>query len=134
MIEMAISRHHHPIRTRLGSASFVAIGLLALWAKFPFIPAALVSCGAGLGLESVAVGTLPLSLYGAFVYAALMGRLATPSWLAQSAAPWIGAILLERASARAALLVVSGIALLNVILTVGLCWMISRRSRRVQRA
>ncbi len=133
VFELAIARHHHPIWTQLGSASFVALGLAALWAKFPFVPAALVSYGAGLGLESIAVGTLPLSLFGALGYATLMGRLATPSWLAQAAAPWIGAILLERGGAHATLLLVSGVALLNVVLTVGLCWMISQRSRHVQR-
>lgn len=133
LIEMAIARHHHPIWTQFGSASFVAIGLAGLWAKLPFIPAALVSYGAGLGLESIAVGTLPLSLFGASGYATLMGRLATPSWLAQAAAPWIGALLLERRGAHATLAVVSGLALVNVALTIGLGWMIfsAKCQRRV---
>jgi MFS family permease len=133
VIEMAIARHHHPIWTQFGSASFVAIGLAGLWAELPLIPAALVSYGAGLGLESIAVGTLPLSLFGASGYATLIGRLATPSWLAQAAAPWIGALLLERRGAHATLAVVSGVALVNVALTVGLGWMIfsTKRQRRV---
>jgi MFS family permease len=133
VIEMAIARHHHPIWTQFGSASFVAIGLAGLWAKHPLIPAALLSYGAGLGLESIAVGTLPLSLFGASGYATLIGRLATPSWLAQAAAPWIGALLLERRGAHATLAVVSGVALVNVALTVGLGWMIfsTKRQRRV---
>jgi len=133
VIEMAIARHHHPIWTQFGSASFVAIGLAGLWAKLPLIPAALVSYGAGLGLESIAVGTLPLSLFGASGYATLIGRLATSSWLAQAAAPWIGALLLERRGAHATLAVVSGVALVNVALTVGLGWMIfsTKLPRRV---
>jgi len=133
-IEMAIARYHHPIWTQFGSASFVAIGLSALWAKFPFTPAALVSYGAGLGLESIAVGALPLSLCGAFGYAKLIGRLATPSWLAQAAAPWIGAILFERTGPDATLAVVVAVALINVTLTVGLAWTILRRSRCAQPA
>jgi MFS family permease len=130
VIEMAIARHHHSIWTQFGSASFVAIGVSALWAKFPFTPAALVSYGAGLGLESIAVGTLPLSLFGAFGYAALIGRLATPSWFAQAAAPWIGAILFERAGAHGTLAVVAAVALINVILTIGVAWIVRTFSRR----
>ena len=127
MVEMAIARYHHPIWTKLASVSFVALGLSALWSGLPFIPAALASYGSGIGLESIARGTLPLALFGASGYATLMGRLAMPSLLAQAAAPWVGAILLERIGAHCTLAVVAGVAVLNVALTGGLGWIVSRR-------
>ena len=126
-IEMAIARYHHPVWTKLASVSFVALGMLALWARIPLLPMALASYGAGIGLESIARGTLPLALFGANGYATLMGRLAMPSLLAQAAAPWIGAVLLERTGAPGLLAAVAVVALLNVALTVVLFAIILRR-------
>ena len=125
-IEMAIARYHHPIWTKFASVSFVAIGVSALWAGLPLVPVALAFYGAGIGLESIARGTLPLALFGASGYATLMGKLAMPSLLAQAAAPWIGALLLEHADAHGTLAVVMSVAALNVVLTVGLGWMVAR--------
>jgi hypothetical protein len=125
-IEMAIARYHHPIWTKLASVTFVAIGVSALWAGLPLIPVALAFYGAGIGLESIARGTLPLALFGASGYATLMGRLAMPSLLAQASAPWVGALLLERIGAHGTMAVVASVAALNVALTVGLGWMVAR--------
>ena len=125
-IEMAIARYHHPIWTKLASVSFVAIGVSALWAGLPLIPVALAFYGGGIGLELIARGTLPLALFGASGYATLMGRLAMPSLLAQAAAPWVGALLLERIGAHGTMAVVASVAALNVALTVGLGWMVAR--------
>ena len=63
-IEMLIGRYHHPIWTKVASTLFVAIGVGALWAGLPIISAALVFYGAGIGIESIARGTLPLALFG----------------------------------------------------------------------
>jgi MFS family permease len=126
-VEMAIARYHHPIWTKLASVSFVALGISALWAGLPLIPAALAFYGAGIGLESVARGTLPLALFGASGYATLMGRLAMPSLPAQAAAPWAGAILLKRIGPHGTLAVLACVAVLNVALAAGLNWMVSRR-------
>ena len=76
---MAIAKHHHPIWTLLAAVTFVAIGISALWARLPVIPAALAFYGSGIGLQSIARGTLPLAMFGATGYATLMGRLAMPS-------------------------------------------------------
>jgi MFS family permease len=130
-VEMAIARYHHPIWTKIASVSFVAIGVSALWAGLPLIPAALAFYGAGIGLESIARGTLPLALFGASGYATLMGRLAMPSLLAQAAAPWVGALLLERIGPHGTLGVLASVAAVNVALTGGLGWMISRHRLRL---
>jgi hypothetical protein len=55
-----------------------------------------------------------------------MGRLAMPSLLAQAAAPWVGALLLERIGAHGTMAVVASVAALNVALTIGLGWMVAR--------
>ena len=83
--------------------------------------------GAGIGLESIARGTLPLALFGARGYATLMGRLAMPSLLAQATAPWIGAVLLERFGAHGTLAALACAAGLNVALALWLAWMVARR-------
>ena len=126
-VEMFIARYHHPIWTKIASVSFVALGMLTLWAGIPLVWVSLGFYGAGIGLESIARGTLPLALFGARGYATLMGRLAMPSLLAQATAPWIGAMLLERFGAHGTLAVISGAAVFNVALALWLAWMVSRR-------
>jgi MFS family permease len=122
-IEMAVARYHHPIWTKMASVGFVVLGVGALFLNLPIVPLALMFYGAGIGLESVARGTLPLALFGSEGYATLMGKLAMPSLLAQAAAPSIAAILIERAGTHAALGVLVGIAIVNVILACGLAWL-----------
>ena len=121
-IEMGLARFHHPIWTKIASVSFVAIGICTLFTGLPIIPVALVLYGAGIGLESIARGTLPLALFGSVGYAALMGRLAMPSLIAQAAAPSLGALLLSRFGASAAVGALAGIALLNMALAWWLAW------------
>ena len=113
-IEMLVSRYHHPIWTKIASVSLVAIGLLLLWMNIPFIPICLVFYGAGIGLESIARATLPLSLFGAADYAPIMGRLARPSLIAQAATPSIGALLIQGLGTEGMLGTVTLVALLNV--------------------
>jgi hypothetical protein len=78
------------------------------------LPAALVLYGAGIGLESIARGTLPLALFGAGGYASLMGRLAMPSLIAQAVAPSLAALLMEAAGIDRTLAALAVMALLNV--------------------
>jgi MFS family permease len=115
-IEMLISHYHHPIWTKLTSTIFVATGVGALWAGLPLVSAALVFYGAGIGIESIARGTLPLALFGENRYAAIMGRIAMPSLIAQAASPSLGAILIERFSASGTLAALFSVAITNVVL------------------
>ena len=94
-VEMVIARYHHPIWTKVASTSLVATGLAALWFGAPIIPLALALYGAGIGLESIARGTLPLAIFGPERYPVIMGRIAMPSLIAQAAAPSIGTALIE---------------------------------------
>ncbi|HEY8017381.1 MAG TPA: MFS transporter [Dongiaceae bacterium] len=125
-IEMLISRYHHPIWTMLGGTIFVAIGVGALWAGLPIIAAALVFYGAGIGIESIARGTLPLVLFGEASYAAIMGRIAMPSFLVQAAAPSLGAVLMARLGALGTLETLFAVAIANVVLVLALLVILPR--------
>lgn len=128
-VEMAVARYHHPIWTKIVSVLSVAIGISALWVGLPILPLALAFYGAGIGLESIARGTLPLALFGADGYARLMGRLAMPSLIAQAAAPSAGAVLMDRVGVGGTLTVLLWLALANVALAGALFWMVAWRPR-----
>jgi len=119
-IEMLIARYHHPIWTKLAATSLVTAGLAALWMGGPIVTLALVLYGAGVGLESIARGTLPLAIFGRERYPVVMGRIAMPSLIAQAAAPSIGAILLEVGGSDGALAIFLATAASNVLLVAGL--------------
>jgi MFS family permease len=119
-IELFIARYHHPIWTKLVSTVLVAIGVAALWASLPMLALPLVFYGAGIGLESIARGTLPLVLFAGRRYAAVMGRLAMPSLIAQAAAPSIGAALLGAYGADGTLAALTAVAVINVILAIAM--------------
>jgi hypothetical protein len=74
--------------------------------------------GAGIGIESIARGTLPLAVFGERHYAAIMGRIAMPSLIMQAAAPFLGAMLIDRLGVNGALGAVWAIGLVNVLLVV----------------
>ena len=82
----------------------------------PFITLALVLYGAGIGLESIARGTLPLAIFGPERYPVIMGRIAMPSLIAQAVAPTIGALLLKAGGPDGALAVFLAAAACNVLL------------------
>lgn len=116
IVEMALSRHHHPIWTLEASVTLMAAGLLALALGVPLVGAAIVVYAAGVGIESIARGTLPLALFGAGGYAPLMGRLAMPILLAQALAPPLAAPFLDDADGGRLLAWLAVAALGNVLL------------------
>jgi len=113
--EMLSGGRHHPLWTLAVSVALVAGGLTALWAEFPIPAIALIAYGAGNGIWSIARGTVPLALFGSAGYAVQMGRLATPSLIAQAAAPPLGAFLLEWAGTPGTMAVLSALALSNLV-------------------
>ena len=127
-VEMVIARDHHPIWTKVASTSLVATGLAALWLEAPIIPLALALYGAGIGLESIARGTLPLAVFGPERYPAIMGQIAMPSLVAQAAAPSIGAALIEAAGVHGAIGVFVAAAVCNVLLAASLFLFLRKRA------
>jgi MFS family permease len=128
-VEMAIGRHYHPIWTLTASSILFAAGVGLLWAGQPLLAVGFILYGAGGGMRSIARGTLPLALFGAPGYPTLIGRLATPSLLAQAISPLIAALLLDRIGPVALLAALAAVAFLQVG-TVGLLWLFSRPYRR----
>ncbi len=126
-VEMVIARYHHPIWTKVASTSLVATGLAALWFDTPIIPLALALYGAGIGLESIARGTLPLAIFGPERYPVIMGRIAMPSLIAQAAAPSIGAALIEAGGVDGALWIFLVAAVCNAFLAASLFLMLQKR-------
>jgi MFS family permease len=131
-IEFFIARYHHPIWTKIVSTLTVAIGVTALWTSLPSLVLPLVFYGAGIGLESIARGTLPLALFGGQKYAVVMGRLAMPSLIVQAAAPSIGAALLIAFGPGGTLATLMGVAALNFILAITMFVSLQRSGSRHQ--
>jgi MFS family permease len=116
LVEITFGRRFHPVWAMMTSAVLAVCGLGLMSLGAPVIALGLVLHGAGMGIMSIARGTVPLALFGPSEYPVVMGRLAAPSLLAQAISPLIGAVVLESAGASHALLALSGVALLNLIL------------------
>ncbi len=127
IVEMVIGRYHHPIWTLAASAGFIALGLTLLWLGTPIIALALMIYGAGIGIHSIARGTVPLALFGASGYATLMGRLARPALIAGAAAPTAGALVLESWGSDATLATLAALTALNLAIVATLIAMTIRR-------
>jgi MFS family permease len=128
-IEMLLSRFHHPVWTKLVASSLLAGGIALLWIRLPIVAVALVGYGAGIGLESIARGTVPLAVFGARRYPALMGLIAMPSLILQAASPSLGAILIAALGAHGALGVLLAVALANLGLVIALFAVVRARAR-----
>jgi predicted MFS family arabinose efflux permease len=123
-VEMVIARYHHPIWTKITATSLVTGGLAVLWIGSPSITLALMLYGAGIGLESIARGTLPLAIFGPARYPVIMGRIAMPSLIAQAAAPSVGALLLETGGIDGIVAVFLAASACNVVLATVLLWIV----------
>lgn len=116
--EMTVGKRFSPITTTLFAllAICIALGVLA------FVPAATIPAiilyGAGIGVFSIARGTLPLAIFGPRHYPTVMGRIARPIAIAQATAPTLGALLLSSTSSSIAFATIALIALCCVVATV----------------
>ncbi len=112
--ELLFARNIHPL-----AVASAAVGLLLL--AFALVGAFGLSVATGAafavmfgmanGLVTIARGTVPLALFGAAGYGAIVGRIAGPSLLMQAIAPFVLAFTAERVSDAAALMVLAGFAL-----------------------
>jgi MFS family permease len=116
VIEMLIGERVHPTATLLGAGSLVATGVALL--AFGATPAAIavVIYAAGNGVWSIARGTAPLALFGPARYPLVMGRLAAPNLIVQSAAPFVAGIGVTSLGASGALAMLAALAATNVLL------------------
>ena len=127
MVELAVARYHHPAWTMLASTALVVAGVGLLWSGLPVMAVALAGYGAGIGIASIARGTVPLAMFGADGYATVMGRLALPSLVAQAGAPMLGALAVAHLGPRATFAGLLAMALANLALAMALLAWIRRR-------
>ena len=125
LIEFAVVRDVHPLwiaRFALSVllAAFLGLALLGISVTTAAIFA--IMFGGANGLVTIARGAVPLSLFGAEGYGRLIGRLAGPFLLMQSAAPLMLAFVVEFASDGVALGVTAGFAATGLI-----CFLLIRR-------
>ena len=73
----------------------VTIGLALLLLAWPGVALGIILYGGGVGLMTIARGTVPLALFHPSGYPMLIGRLAFPTLVAQAIAPPVAAALLE---------------------------------------
>lgn len=119
-IEVVASRWHQPIWTKVAASALFALGLgaLAYGGEISFL--ALVLYGGGVGLESIARGTLPLTIYGTLRFPEMVGRIAAPSLIALAAAPAFGAVLLDAFEPHVAVASLAVVAALNLLIVAAL--------------
>ena len=125
VVERLFGARYHPIWTMIASCTLMAIGLLLLVGRFPILLLVILLYGAGYGISWIGRGTLPLALFGPVRFPRLMGKLAFPSLIVQALAPSAGALLIEASGADATIGVLTGLALINVLL-IGLLWAVCR--------
>jgi MFS family permease len=111
--EILFARAVHPLQVArfavgLLLAGFVLIAVAGL--SLPVAAAFMVMFGMANGLITIARGTVPLALFGASGYGALLGRIAGPFLVMQAIAPLVLALVVEHGSDRAALIVVAALA------------------------
>jgi hypothetical protein len=114
LFEMMFGKHYRPIHTLLMSVVLVTVGLGLLAAGPAAIGAGLVAYGAGIGIASIARGSLPLAIFGPQRYPIWVGRLAAPALISGAVAPVMAAVLLERAGPAITLYVLLCFAALNI--------------------
>lgn len=115
--EFALARHTHPLHVARFAATLLifAFAVLAVFGINVISAAIFVSLfGASNGLMTIARGTLPLALFGPQGYGYLIGRIAAPALAVQATAPIAMALVIERISDPAALMLASSFVALSL--------------------
>lgn len=129
-IDLLIGRQTHPIWSALGSSVLVALGLLCVMMSPAMAAVGIVLYGAGSGIRSIVRGTLPLALFGPRIYPVILGRIARPTLIAQALTPLAGGYLQERHGATVTMMVLAGLALINVALVLMLLIQVRKTSKQ----
>ncbi len=125
LTEFAFGRDLHPLSLARGAltALMIAFVILAVFGiSTPVAAVFALMFGGANGLVTITRGAVPLMLFGASGYGRLMGRLAGPFLLVQSAAPLVMAFVVERTADAAALALAAGFAALALV-----CFVLIRR-------
>ncbi len=118
LIEFAFGRNLYPlwvVRFALSTLLCAFIMLALLGISTGTAAAFALLFGGANGLVTITRGAVPLALFGASGYGRLIGRLAGPFLLVQSAAPLVMAFVIEHTSDPAALALAAGFASIALI-------------------
>jgi MFS family permease len=118
VVEMLFGQRHHPVWAMIASSILIAVGLGALWADLPWLAAAIVVYGGGMGIRSIVRGSVPLTVFGVEGYASLMGRLAMPSLLVGAVSPFAAAVMLGRYGLETTFAALTFAAMVSVVLSI----------------
>jgi hypothetical protein len=131
LAEMLVGRRYNPIWTMVASVFLVAVAAAMLLGGFPLVAITIALYGAGNGIGSIARGTVPLALFGPDRFPVLMGRLALPLMIAMAVSPFIGGLAFQLGGASWTLLLLTALALINVLLIAALWAQLPEGLRRV---
>jgi MFS family permease len=111
LFEFGLLRSFHPLISARVAALLNPLGAAAMAALGPLgITVFAILHGAGNGMLTIANGTLPLALFGPTGYGKRTGILAVPTRIAESAAPFLFGLLIDRIG-TAAIAVSAGLCL-----------------------
>jgi MFS family permease len=116
VVEIVFGNRYHPIWTLGASTILMAGGLALLSSSSAIVAVAIVIYGSGVGIQSIARGTVPLVLYGKERYALVIGRLAMCALIAQSVSPTLAAMLFEAVGVPSTLHILTVLAATNIAL------------------
>ncbi|HEY2135740.1 MAG TPA: MFS transporter [Xanthobacteraceae bacterium] len=125
LCEFVFAGSAHPLnlaRAAFGLIVFAFVVLAFAGISAPVAAAFAIMFGIANGLVTIARGTVPLALFGPAGYGRLIGRIAGPWLVMQSAAPLVLAFIAERFSDAAALAFLAAFALAAMA-----CFMMIRR-------
>ena len=131
VIERLFGASYHPIWTMVACCLLMAFGLALILGHFPWLVVAILLYGAGYGISWIGRGTLPLALFGPARFPRLIGRIAFPSLIVQALAPSAGALAIERFGVEATIGLLTGLAVMNVVL-IALLWAMCRAQLRTE--
>jgi MFS family permease len=127
LVEFVLVRNLHPLGMVRFAVGLLVVAFVLLAAVGPSVAVATAFAlmfGAANGLVTIARGTVPLALFGAAGYGRIVGRIAAPALIMQSAAPLLLAYVIEQASDGAALAVTAAFCLVALA-----CFTLVRRPR-----
>jgi MFS family permease len=117
LCEFIFARNVHPLMVARFAVGLLllAFGLLALLGLSAVVAAAfMMLLGLCNGLMTLARGTVPLALFGASGYGRLIGRIAGPALIIQSAAPLVVAFIAERTGDLTAIALTGALAAVSL--------------------
>jgi MFS family permease len=117
-VNMVLGSAMPPSRLAVIAALALSLAILVLLLTAPWLAGAVIFAllfGAGSGLNSIVMGTLPLLLFGSDGYGALVGRVTAIRLVVSAAAPFIFAFLSEQFGVRTALAGTAFVGALSVL-------------------